>query len=111
MSETNKPDLNISITFRHTDSSQALKTYAEEKITGCISKYLDKHAEARLVLTVEKRDHIAELNLHSGGYDVIAKGVTEDLYSAIDKMIDSLDTQLRKQKEKMSNHKHQPTAV
>jgi len=108
MAETNAASVNISVTFRHTDSSEALKEYVNEKISNCILKYSSKDADVHVVLSVEKRDHTAEAQLRSGPYEIAAKSTTEDLYSAIDKMVDALDVQLRKQKEKLSNHKHQP---
>ena len=102
----NNPPINVSVTFRHTDSSEALKRYAVEKISHCIGKYVSHPTDAHVILTVEKRDHIAEANIHSKGYDVSGKSVTQDLYSSIDKVVDNVDAQLRKRKEKLSDHKH-----
>ena len=98
---------NISVTFRHTDSTPALKAYAEEKVEHCLRKYISREADVHVILLVEKRDHIAEIVLRSKGHDVTAKGITGDLYSAIDKVIDNVDTQLRKQKERMQDRHHQ----
>ena len=53
------------------------------------------------MLTVEKRDHIVEVQVHSKGFDAAAKAITEDLYSATDKVVDALHAQLRKQKERL----------
>lgn len=98
--------INVSVTFRHTDSSPALRDYAEEKIVNCLQKYISREADVHVVLSVEKRDHKAEVNITSKGFDLMASGVTEDLYSAIDKMVDVLDTQARKRKEKVTDHKN-----
>ena len=105
-----KPDspINISVTFRHTDSTDALKTYAEEKLGTCVQKYLNHTAEVHVVLMVEKRDHIAEVQVHSKGHEANAKAVTVDLYAAIDKVTDAIDAQLRKQKDRTVKSKHQP---
>lgn len=100
-------EIEISVTFRHTESTPALKSYAEEKITHCLQKYVNHDTTVQIILSVEKTDHIAEAKIHSKVYDIFGKGITHDLYSAIDKLIDNIDTQLRKQKERLSNHKHQ----
>lgn len=99
-------DINISVTFRHTNSSDALKAYATDKITHAITKFLNQHADVHVVMNIEKRDHIVEVQILSKGYDFSTKAVTEDLYSAIDKAVDSIETQLRKQKERKIDRKH-----
>jgi putative sigma-54 modulation protein len=106
MSEKNT-EINIDVTFRHTESTPALKQYAQEKIENCIQKYLKYAAQAHVILSVEKLDHQAEVKLVSKGYDISLKANTEDLYSAIDKVVDLLDRQIRKQKGKIQDHKHQ----
>lgn len=101
-----KANINVSVTFRHTEPTEALKKYANEKVVHLLKKYISSPTEVHIILSVEKRDHIAEGRMHSKKYDLSAKGVTEDLYSAIDKMIDSITRQLRKQKERNVDHKH-----
>lgn len=105
MSKTDA-NVNVTVTFRHTESTPALKAYAIEKISHCVKKYVQHDAEAQVILIVEKRDHIAEANVRSKNYDVTSKAVTEDLYSSIDKVVDTVETQLRKQKERATDHKH-----
>ena len=102
--------VNISVTFRNTDSTEALKTYAQEKVLHAIRKYVHYETEAHVVLSVQKRDHIAEISAHSKDADVTAKAVTEDLYSAIDKMVDNFSSQLRKKKEQRTAHKQRPVS-
>ncbi len=104
------PEINVSVTFRHTESTEALKKYVEEKIHHFLPKYIRAHADVHVILSVEKRDHQAEIVLLSKNYDVRAKATTADLYSAIDELIDNTVAQLRKQKEKMTEHKSPPTA-
>ena len=98
--------INVSVTFRHTESTPALKTYATEKITSCLTKYLTHASEVHIILIVEKRDHIAEVIVTSKGHDLSAKAATGDLYSSIDKVVDSIQAQLRKQKDKQMSQKH-----
>lgn len=101
---------NVSVTFRHTEPTEALKQYALEKISGCLEKFHLHNVGARVVLSVEKRDHSAEIVLQSGHYDIALKSSTEDLYSAIDKLHDTLLGQLRKQKDKAAA-KHQSAGL
>ncbi len=100
-------NIGVTVTFRHTDSTPALKSYATDKLVHCLSKYSIGEAEVQVILSVEKLNHTAEANVHSKLYDVSAKAVTDDLYSAIDKVIDTVEVQLRKQKEKQRDYKHQ----
>lgn len=98
---------NISVTFRHTDSTDALKSYAQDKVTQTLKKYVhNQSADVRVILSVEKRDHVVEVVVQSKGHDVSAKATQEDLYAAIDKVVDVLAKQLRRQKEKsVDRHK------
>ena len=102
-------EINVSLTFRHTESTDALKKYATEKLSQCIKKYVRYVTDVQVRLTVEKRDHIAEVTVHSKGVEVSGKAVTEDLYQSIDKVADTIETQLRKHKERTVQHhnKHQ----
>ena len=98
-------EINVSVTFRHTESTEALKSYATEKVLNCLQKYVSSPTEAHVVLSVQKRDHLAELRVTSKRFDLTASGSTGDLYSAIDKMVDAMTGQLRKQKERLVSHK------
>lgn len=97
--------IKISVTFRNTESTEALKSYAIEKLTQCVKKYVKDPIDVHVVLSVQKRDHMAEANLHGKNFDGTAKSVSEDLYAAIDKLTDTVDAQLRKQKERTVEHK------
>ncbi len=96
-----KAELNISVTFRHTDATEALKSFVTEKLSQCVRKYIGYDTDIRVVLSVEKRDHIVEVTVHSKNFDASAKAVTEDLYSATDKVVDALHAQMRKQKDRL----------
>ena len=97
----------VTVTFRHTDPTDALKAYAIEKLSHVLAKYhVDLSAEIEVILSVEKRDHQVEVNSRSMGFDVHVKAITEDLYSDIDKVVDTLESQLRKQKDKLITKKH-----
>lgn len=96
--------MHVTVTFRHMESSDALKTYAEEK-TQRLSKYLVEPIEVHWVLSVEKIRHNADATIVANGISVKATEATQDMYSAIDMVMDKLEKQVRKHKEKIKDHK------
>jgi putative sigma-54 modulation protein len=94
-------EVKVAVTFRHTEPTDALKQYAEEKMHR-LGKYFSQSLEARVVLSVESKERqTAEVELHAHGAMLHGKEQTEDLYSAIDLVTDNLKRQLRKQKDKI----------
>ena len=92
--------MKVSVTFRHTEPTDALKQYAEEKIHR-LGKYFSQPLDAHVVLSVESKERqSAEVELHAHGTMIHGKEQTEDLYSAIDLVTDNLKRQVRKQKDK-----------
>jgi len=88
------------VTFRHTEPTAALKHYMEEKIHR-IGRYFSRPLQAHVVLSVDSTGrHSAEVELHTHGTPIYGKEETEDLYSAIDLVVDKLQRQVQKQKEK-----------
>lgn len=100
-------ELNLSITFRHTESTEALKSAAQQKVTHCLEKYMSGHVDAQVVLSVEKRDHAVEVIVKAKDFDISCKSATDDLYTAIDKVMDAVETQIRKQKDRLKSHRHE----
>ncbi len=96
--------MNTTVTFRHVQPSEALKAYAEEKI-GRIDKYLQEPIDAHWVLMVEKIRHIADVTILVNGITIKAEEETNDLYRAIDKVVDKIEIQVKKYKEKLKNHR------
>lgn len=96
--------MHVSVMFRHMDSSDALRNYATEKIER-VKKYLGEPIEAHWVLSVEKFRHVADVTITANGVTIKGEEQTEDLYSAIDKVMDKVEKQVRKYKEKIKNHK------
>ena len=97
-------EVSLRITFRNTTATDAIKQYAHDKITHSIQKLIHQDVDAHLVLAVEKTQHKAELTFHADGADFIANANSEDLYATIDRLVDTITTQLRKHKEKITNH-------
>lgn len=96
--------MQVTVTFRHMDSSDPLKKYLEEK-TERLAKYLIEPIEVHWVLSVEKIRHIADATIVANGVTIKGQEATEEMYSAVDKVLDKLEKQVRKHKEKVKNYK------
>ena len=93
-------EITVSVTFRHIEPTAALKKYAEQKIDK-IGKYFSHPLDAHVILAVDaKQRQLAEIELHTHGATIHGKEQHEDLYAAIDLVLDKIERQVRKQKEK-----------
>ena len=92
--------MQTSVTFKNIDPSDNLKSYVGDKLNR-FDKYLDNPAEANVVLAVEKFRHIDEINISGDRLTIIGKEETVDMYSAIDMVLDKLEKQIKKNKEKI----------
>jgi putative sigma-54 modulation protein len=86
--------MNIAITFRQLEASEAVKQYASEKV-GKLQKFLRKPLSAQVTLTLDKLQHVAEVHVHAGNEHFYGSERSEDMYASIDKVIDKLDRQIR----------------
>ena len=86
--------MNVSITFRHMDASEAIKKHAAAKL-GKLQKFLRQPMTAKVTISVDKKKHVAEARVSSGGAHLEAKESSDDMYTSIDRMIEKLDRQIR----------------
>ena len=91
--------MDITVTFRHVDSTESLKEYAEEKLSK-MDKYFDYPIEAHVVLAAEKFRRIADVNLNVNGTVIKAEEETEDMYSSIDQVMDKIEKQVKRFRDK-----------
>lgn len=96
--------MNVIVTGRHLEVTPALKGYAEEKISK-FERYLSNISEATVTLTVEKYRHKTEVLLRANGVLIQAEGITGDIYSSIDEVVEKLEKQVKKYKEKLVSHR------
>lgn len=96
--------MQINVTFRHIEPSPPLREYAEEKISR-IKKYVEEPIEAHVVLKVEKFRHIAEVSIDANGLRINGAEETDDMYSAIDLVADTIEGQVRRNKDKFRKRK------
>lgn len=97
--------MQISVTFRHMEVSNPIRDYAEEKLSR-VNKYIDEPIDAQIVLSVAKKiRHKAEVTLLAKGITIKGTEETEDMYAAIDAVVDKIERQLKKYREKLKAHK------
>ena len=102
--------MQITTTFRHLEPSDPLKSYAEEKLER-IKKYIDEPIVAQVFMTVEKIRHCAEVTLTAKGITIKASEETNDMYAAVDAVVDKIERQLRRYKERIKEHKPAPESL
>ncbi|STY30478.1 ribosome-associated, sigma 54 modulation protein [Legionella wadsworthii] len=93
----------IHITGHHIEVTPALRTFTEEKFDK-LERHFDQIKSINVVLNVEKLRQIAEATIHVNKGELHASSESEDLYAAIDTLIEKLERQLMKHKEKSQKH-------
>lgn len=92
--------MQTSVTFKNVDPSESLKQYVQDKLDR-FDKILYNPAEAKVVLSIEKFRHIAEINITGDKLNINGKEEKNDMYSAIDVVLDKLEKQIKKSKQKV----------
>jgi putative sigma-54 modulation protein len=96
--------MQITLTGHHIDVTDALRGYVDTKFER-LARHFDHVINAHVVLSVEKLAQKAEATLHVNGSKLFADSVHQDMYAAIDGLIDKLDRQVLRHKEKKSDHR------
>ncbi len=102
--------MRINVTFRHVDSSDALKEYAEQRLKK-LKKYIEGPMDVNVVLSVEKFRHTAEVVISGDGIRAAAKEVQEDMKAAIDLVSDKIEKQLKRYREKLRSKRVTPQGL
>ena len=89
--------MQISMTFRHMDATDAIKQLVEDKVTR-VKKYLRGPIEANVVLSVERYLQACDVTISSGGRTYKGHEETDDMYTSIDKVMDKIERQIDKSK-------------
>ena len=95
--------MQLTLTGHHVEVTDALKDYVGSKL-GRIERHFEHVTDVHCVLTVEKLRHRAEATVHVSGGTIFADAIEEDMYAAIDGLVDKLDRQVKKHKEKLTDH-------
>ena len=97
--------MQLNISGHHVDISDALRSYVSDKL-GKLERHYDNMTNVHVVLSVEKLKNRAEATIHVAGGELFADADCDDMYAAIDALVDKLDRQLIKHKEKVVNRHH-----
>jgi putative sigma-54 modulation protein len=95
--------MQMTITGKNMEITPAIKQYAEDKLAK-MHKYLESISDAHVVLSLQKYSHIAEITLHVNGITIRGEERSDDMYSSLDLVMDKVERQLRKYKEKIVAH-------
>ncbi len=96
--------MNLNISGHHVDLTPPLREYVTEKLKR-LERHFDHLINADVILTVEKLRHKAEATVHASGTNLHAEATVDDnMYAAIDCLIDKLDQQTRRHKDKLRHH-------
>ena len=96
--------MQVSVTGHHVEVTDSLRNHVEEKM-GKIKRHFDNVTDVHVILTVEKLEQKAEATVQVSGAKLFADDTQEDMYQAIDNMVDKLDRQIIKHKEKKGSHR------
>lgn len=103
--------MNLMITGHHVDVTQPLRDYVENKLDR-VMRHFDQIIDIAVILGIEKpsekdKRQRAEVNLRLKGNVIHVEHFAEDLYAAIDGVVDKLDRQVLKHKGKIQEHQHE----
>lgn len=96
--------MQINLSGHHVDVTPALRDYVTNKFQR-LERHFDHVTNAHVVLSIEKLQQKAEATLHISGANVFADAIDADMYAAIDALADKLDRQIKRHKEKRSDHR------
>jgi len=100
--------MQINVSGHHVEVTDSLRSYVTSKLDR-LERHFDQIIKMNVILSVEKQRQKAESTITISGGEVYAEAESEDLYAAIDKLVDKLDRQLLRQKEKQNDKKHRGT--
>ncbi|MCH7821154.1 MAG: ribosome-associated translation inhibitor RaiA [Proteobacteria bacterium] len=95
--------MQLNVSGHHLEVTDSLRGYVETRIEK-IERHFDLVSDMNFILTVEKLRHKAEATINVNGGTIYADATEEDMYAAIDGLVDKLDRRVRKHKEKLVDH-------
>ena len=97
--------MKLSVTFRHMDTSEAIKQHVEDKLER-LTKYFPDPVAATVVLSTERYRHQIDVTITlTNGTAIKGKEISEDMYTAVDLVVDKIDRQIRRHKDKITSHR------
>ena len=96
--------MQLNISGHHLDITPALKQHTNQKLSK-IKHHFDQVMNINMILEVQKDVQTAEATIHVSGADLFAKAESDDMDASIDKLINKLDSQILRHKEKLHSHR------
>jgi len=102
--------MNLTISGHHLEVTPSLRSYVTTKLDR-IKRHFDQVVDVKVLLTLEnlKEKELrqkAECNIRVKGIDLFAESAHEDLYAAVDELMDKLDRQVVRHKDRLQSHHH-----
>jgi putative sigma-54 modulation protein len=97
--------MNLNITGHHVEVTDAIRSYTTEKLDR-VARHFDNVTSVSVILSVDKLNQKAEATVHVRGKDIHVESIDPDMYAAIDALVDKLDRQVQKYKQKSADHHH-----
>jgi putative sigma-54 modulation protein len=103
--------MNLTISGHHLEVTPSLRSYVQAKLDR-ITRHFDQVVDVKVLLSIEnetekERRQKAECNIHVKGSDMFAECANEDMYAAVDELMDKLDRQVVRHKDRLQNHHHE----
>ena len=95
--------MQLNVSGHHVEVTESLRGYVNTKIER-LERHFDNVSDVHCILTVEKLRHKAEATVNVNGDTIYADATEEDMYAAIDGLVDKLDRRVKKLKEKLADH-------
>jgi len=102
--------MNLTVTGHHIDVTSSMRNYVSDKMDR-LQRRSDRLFGVHVILSVEKQRQKAEATIQLAGTKLYADTTEPDMYAAIDLLIDKLDRQLVKHKEKSKAHRRSKETV
>jgi len=97
--------MNVQVSGHHVEVTQPIRDYVLSKLER-VQRHFDQVIDINVILSVQKLRQKAEISVHMSGKDIHVESDDEDMYAAIDLMMDKLDRQIIKHKQKAFGHPH-----
>jgi len=97
--------MNLHLTGHHVEITPAIRDYVVGKLER-INRHFDHVIDVNVIMTVQKLDQKIEANVHLSGKDIHVQCADGDMYAAIDQLIDKLDRQVIRHKERFQVNRH-----
>ena len=95
--------MNLQISGHHLEITPAIHDYVTGKLER-VTRHFDNVIDVNVILSVDKLKQKAEVTVHLSGKDVYVESIDEDLYAALDSLVDKLERQIQKHKQKIQDH-------